>query len=459
MAHTTTPFQALGAKSPPLWKTYVAFLVPMVISNILQAVSGTVNNIYLGQMLGVQALAAGTASFPLLFMLISFMIGLGMGASVLIGQAWGAKEPERLREIAATTLTVGVLAGLVVAVLGGIWTEEVLRALGTPPDIMADAVANARVAMLTAPVLFVFLLITSMQRGVGDTKTPLKTLVISTAVGLVLTPAFIKGWLGLPQLGVASAATASGIGLVVALAWTARYMRHNRHPMAPDAAFRKHLGINKPILAKVVRIGLPTAVTVLTMALSELSVLFLVNRFGSHATAAYGAVNQIISYVQFPALSISISASILGAQAIGAGRTRMLGQIAKTGILLNLVFTGALVAAGYALSRPILGLFIADGTVVDTAQSLLHIMLWSIVIMGMSTVLSGLMRASGTVVVPTGLTVLAIGGVQLPVAWLLSQRYGLNGVWAAYPVAFVAMLCMQTAYYRLVWRKKPIRRL
>jgi putative MATE family efflux protein len=431
----------------------------MIISNILQAVSGTVNNIYLGQMLGVQALAAGTASFPLIFMLISFMIGLGMGASVLIGQAWGAKEPERVRAIAATTLTVGVLAGLVVALFGGIWTEDVLRALGTPPDILVDAVANARVTMLTAPAMFVFLLITSMQRGVGDTKTPLKTLAISTGVGLVLTPAFIKGWLGLPQLGVASAAVASAIGLVVALAWTAHYMRKNHHPMAPDAEFRKHVGINTLILGKVVRIGLPTAVTVLTMALSELSVLFLVNRFGSHATAAYGAVNQIISYVQFPALSISITASILGAQAIGAGRTHMLGQIAKTGILLNLVFTGALVAAGYALSRPILGLFIADTSVVDTAQSLLHIMLWSIVIMGMSTVLSGLMRASGTVVVPTALTMLAIGGVQLPVAWLLSQRYGLDGVWAAYPVGFVAMLCMQATYYRVVWRKKPIKRL
>lgn len=459
MTHPNTTSNAPGAQTPPLWKAYVAFLVPMVISNILQAVSGTVNNIYLGQMLGVQALAAGTVSFPLIFMLISFMIGLGMGASVLIGQAWGAQEPERVREIAATTLTVGVIAGLVVAVFGAFWTEEVLRAMGTPSDILADAVANARVTLITAPVLFVFLLITSMQRGVGDTKTPLKILIISTLVGLVLTPAFIKGWLGLPLLGVASAATASAIGLVVALAWTAQHMCHNRHPMAPDATFRKHLGLNKQILTKVVRIGLPTAVAVLTMALSELSVLFLVNRFGSHATAAYGAVNQIISYVQFPALSISISASILGAQAIGAGRTHMLGQIAKTGILLNLVFTGALVVAGYALSRPILGLFIADATVVDTAQMLLHIMLWSIVIMGMSAVLSGLMRASGTVLVPTALTILAIGGVQLPVAWWLSQRYGLEGIWAAYPVGFLAMLCMQTAYYRLVWRKKPIKRL
>jgi Na+-driven multidrug efflux pump len=93
------------------------------------------------------------------------------------------------------------------------------------------------------------------------------------------------------------------------------------------------------------------------------------------------------------------------------------------------------------------------------AQTLLHIMLWSSVIMGMSMVLSGLMRASGVVLVPTALSMLAIGGIQVPVAWVLSGTYGLNGIWAAYPIAFLAMLAMQTTYYRRVWRKRPIRRL
>ena len=126
---------------------------------------------------------------------------------------------------------------------------------------------------------------------------------------------------------------------------------------------------------------------------------------------------------------------------------------------MNLLLTGALVLLAYLFSRRILGLFITDPAVVELAQTLLHTMLWSIIIMGMSMVLSGLMRASGTVLVPTALTMLAIGGVEVPVAWVLSQYYGLNGIWAAYPVAFLAMLAMQTTYYRLVWVKKPVRRL
>lgn len=455
----TSSSAAVPAPTPLLWKSYWAFLVPMIVSNILQALSGTINNIYLGQMLGVQAMAAVSAFFPVLFFLIAFMIGLGAGASVLIGQAWGAKEPERVRAITGTTLMVGLYSGLVVAVFGGTFTEPLLRLLGTPADILPDAVAYARISMIAAPGIFLFLLVTSMVRGVGDTKTPLKTLVISTLVGLVVTPALIQGWLGLPRLGVVAGAWASVLSFLVAMAWTAWHMLQVNHPMAPHAAMRPHWRVDRAILAKVLRIGLPTGLSMITISLAEIAVLFLVNRFGSQATAAYGAVNQIVSYVQFPAISIAITASILGAQAIGGGRMHQLGAIVRTGILMNLLLTGALVVLGYVFSRSMLGLFITDPAVVELAQTLLHIMLWSNVVMGMSMVLSGLMRASGVVLWPTVISMFAIGCVEVPVAWALSLHYGLNGIWAAYPVAFAVMLGLQTAYYRLVWRHKTIRRL
>jgi putative MATE family efflux protein len=232
-----------------------------------------------------------------------------------------------------------------------------------------------------------------------------------------------------------------------------------KHPLAPDAAFLKHLRIDRVILAKVLKIGLPTGLSMITISLAEIAVLFLVNRYGSQATAAYGAVNQIVNYVQFPAISIAIAASILGAQAIGAGRSHMLGKIAKTGIALNLVLTGSLVVIGLIFSRSIIGLFITDPEVVDMAKSLLDIMLWSSVIMGMSMVLSGLMRASGEVVMPTAITMFCILCIEIPTAWTLSNIYGINGIWVAYPITFLAMLALQTAYYRLVWRKKPVKRL
>ncbi len=455
--NTTTITTA--ATPPVLWKKYLAFLAPMIVSNILQALSGTVNNIYIGQMLGVGAMAALSSFFPILFFFIAFMIGLGSGAAVLIGQAWGAKEHDRVKAIAGTTLMLGLYAGIAVAVFGGAFTHHMLGVLGTPADIMPDATAYARIMLIGAPFIFSFILITSMLRGVSDTRSPLYTLLLSTVVSLALTPALIRGWLGLPMMGVQSAAIAAAVGCISSLLWLAWYMRRKQHVLAPNAQLLGHLRLDRAIVGKVFKIGLPTALSMLTVSIAEIAVLFLVNRYGSQATAAYGAVNQIVSYVQFPAISIAITASIFGAQAIGAGRPHTLGDIARTGIGLNVVLTGGLVVLGLIFSRSIIGLFIIDPVVVEMAQTLLHIMLWSSVILGMSMVLSGLMRASGSVLVPTALTMLAIGGVEIPAAWLLSQYYGLNGIWMGYPIAFTAMLLMQTAYYRMVWKKKPIQRL
>ncbi len=442
-----------------LWKTFLFFLAPMLLSNILQSLSGTLNNVFLGQMLGVKALAAVSGFFPVMFFFIAFTIGLGAGASVLIGQAWGAREPDKARAVAGTALTVVVLFGLAVAVFGGLFTEPMLRALGTPADILPDATRYARIILIAMPGLFVFLLSTAMLRGVGDTVTPLYTLMISTLLGLAITPALIRGWFGLPQMGVASGACATVVSFVVATAWLAWRLRRIGSPLAPDADFARHLRIDPRLLRAVLRVGVPTGVQMIVVAFAELVLLAFVNDYGSDATAAYGAVNQVVAYVQFPAISIAITASILGAQAIGAGRTERLGAITRTALMMNLVLTGGLVLLGYLFSRPLMGWFITSAPVIEVAQTLLHIMLWSTVIFGMGAALSGVMRASGSVLVPTAISIFCVLFVSVPVAWFMSRRIGLDGVWVGYPVSFSAMLLMQAAYYRLVWRHKTIRRL
>lgn len=456
---STAAASAAPPDTRPLWRVFWGFLGPMLVSNILQALSGTINNIYIGQILGVQAMAAVSGFFPVAFFCVSFIIGLGAGSSVLIGQAWGAREPGRVKAIAGTALCVALLLGLVVALLGGSFTGALMQALGTPANILDEATSYARIVLLNMPLMFLFLLSTALLRGVSDTVTPLRALLLSTVLGLVFTPAFILGWLGLPKMGVASGALASVLSTACALLWLGWHLRRRLHPLAPDAELLRHLRIQPRLLATVLRIGVPTGLQMIVISLAELALLSLVNGFGSDATAAYGAVNQIVAYVQFPAISIAITASILGAQAIGAGRSERLGAIARTGLLMNLVLTGALVAVAYLFSRPVIGFFITSAPVLELAQSLLHIMLWSSVVFGMASVLSGVMRASGSVLVPTLISIFCILGVEVPVAVLASRQIGIEGVWLAYPVAFIAMLVLQGTYYRLVWRRRPIRRL
>jgi len=447
------------AEPRPLWRVFLAFLGPMVIANVLQSMSGTINAVFIGQMLGTHALAAASAVFPIVFFLISLVIGIGAGASVLIGQAWGAREAHRVKTIAGTALALGLLVGLAVGLLGGTFTEPILRWLDTPAEVYADAVGYGRVMMLAMPGLMFFILSTQLLRGVGDTMTPLYALLVSTAVSALLTPAFIRGWGGLPQLGVTSAAAASICAFVAALLFMGWLMRRKAHPLAPDAELFRALRIDGHIVRLVARIGLPTGVQVIVVSIAEIVLLALINRYGADATAATGAVNQVINYVQFPALSIAITASILGAQAIGAGNTQRLGAITRTALTINLAITGGLVLLAYLFSRYMIGAFITDAHVIELAQTLLHIMLWSIVVYGSAAAVSGVMRASGTVMVPTAISIGCIVLVELPSAYGLSHLFGLEGVWMSYPIAFCAMLALQTAYYKLVWQKMRIERL
>ncbi|WPN56086.1 MATE family efflux transporter [Pseudomonas sp. P9_31] len=451
--------QTPATQSHPLWQTYLLFLAPMVLSNFLQSMSGTINSIYIGQMLGTQALAAVSGMFPVVFFFIALVIGLGAGAGVLIGQAWGAREPHLVKAIAGSTLLLGAMIGLVAAVLGSVFARHALQGLGTPADVLDDAVAYAHVMMWILPSLLVFVLFTQLLRGVSDTVSPLLALVVSTCVGLALTPALILGWLGLPPLGIQSAAWAGLVGNLSAMGWLAWRLLRKGHPLAPDREMFAAMRLDLAILGKVLRIGLPTGLQMVVLSLSELVILALVNQHGSQATAAYGAVTQIVNYVQFPALSIAITASILGAQAIGAGRIERMGPILRTGLLINVCLTGGLVVLGYLLSHWLLGLFLTEDSTRAMAEHLLHIMLWSLLVFGFQAIVGGIMRASGTVLVPVVVSIVCVVGVQLPMAYLLDARFGLQGVWMAFPVAYLGMLMLQTLYYKMVWQHQKIERL
>lgn len=445
-------------KPKPLWRSFLVFLVPMILSNVLQALFGTLNNVYLGQMIGVNALAAVSVFFPIMFFFIAFIMGLSSGATVLIGQAYGAKDLVKVKTVAGVALTLALIGGIIVA-LATPFARAMMVALATPTDILDDATIYAQIMMATMPATFVFVLATSISRGVSDTMSPLLALILSTVIGLVLTPALIAGWFGLPRLGVASAAVAAFVSSAATLIALGFYLRARRHPLAPDAELLRHMRIDPSLARMVMRLGLPAAVQIAAMALAELVLLGLVNSFGSEATAAYGAVNQVVSYVQFPAISIAITASIFAAQAIGRGDAHRLSQITRTGLALNLVLTGGLAALTYLLSRLIMEMFITAAPVIELAQQLLHMVLWSTVVFGMSGVFSAIMRASGTVFTPMALSISAIIFIEVPTAQILSRMIGVEGVWVAYPVTFCATFLLQGGFYLLVWRKRPVVRL
>jgi putative MATE family efflux protein len=443
----------------PMWQILLVFLVPLMLSNVLQSASQTMASIWIGRLISTQALGAISAVFPIIFLLFSFVFGVSSGSSVLIGQAFGAKDFHKVKKIAGTVTGAALYLGIIVAVLGYFGSPTILKWLATPPDILAQSDAYARVVFLTMPVFFVYFVYATILRGTGDSTTPFYALIVSSVLAIAITPLFIVGVFGLPKLGVVSAAVSGLIANTAAFAWLLIYLRRKNHPLQFDRETLVDMGIDWQILGGVLRIGLPTALQVMMVSLAEIAVISFVNRFGSSATAAYGAVNQVVGYVQFPAISIGIAASIFGAQCIGARREDKLGSVIRSAVGLNYVVGGIIIAVCYLCAWFILGWFITDHNTLMIAHQLLMITLWSYLFFGNSAVLSGLMRGSGSVLWPTINGIFAIWGVEVPVAWFLMHRFGLIGVWIGYPAAFCVVLALQFTYYELVWKRKTHERL
>ncbi|MEF7557503.1 MATE family efflux transporter [Bacillus thuringiensis] len=443
------------------WKSMSMFLVPLLLSNILQSVGQLFGMVVVGRWLGVNELAAISAFFPLFFLLVSFVIGIGSGSSILIGQAFGARNEERLKATVGTTLTFTFIIGVILAIVGNVFALNIMRLMGTPDNIIDMSVHYARILFISMPVLFLYFSYTTFIRGTGDSKTPFYFLIVSTVLNIILLPILIFGWLGIPKLGVYGAAYASVISTIVTFIVMLIYLKKKNHPLQLDETVRKYLRMDWELLKLLLRLGIPASINMILVSLSEIAVIAFVNRFGSDATAAYGVVNQVASYVQMPAVSLGITVSIFAAQSIGAKQFNRLQEVIRAGIVMNYIIGGILIAFIYLFSREILSLFLTSPNTIEIAHSLVMITLWSYLIFGHAQIIGATMRASGTVLWPTIIGVVSIWLVEVPVAYYLSYHtnLGIKGIWIGYPAAFIVSLLLQYGYYKFSWKKKRISRL
>lgn len=441
---------------PDFWKVFLVFLLPLIATNILQNLSGTINTVFVGQMMGVNAIAAVAVFFPILFCLMAFVIGLSAGSTVLVGQAWGAQNIEKVRAVVGSTLFMTLIGGIIIAIFGVLAAKSILLALGTDPAVMHLSLPYVQWMLAGSPLLFIYIIYTSILRGVGDSITPLIALGMTSLIGLFITPVLIAGYFGFPKMGIIAPAIATIVGYLAVLIFLFVYLNKKNHPLKPDRALCKFIRYDPELSKVILRLGIPTGIQMVTTSVAGLVIVGLVNRYGSDATAAYGAVNQVLNYIQFPALSIGIAASIFAAQAIGAGKADSLSKVTKTALGMNILITGSLVILAYLFSKYLMALFITDPAVVVLGQQLLFIVLWAILFFGASAIFASIMRASGTVTVPMIINIIAILLIELPCAYLFSDWWGLEGIWYAYALAFVCLCMMQGLYYQFVWKKKTV---
>jgi MATE family, multidrug efflux pump len=440
----------------PIAKTLMAFALPTLISSILQSLNGTVNAIWIGRFLGESALAATSNANMIMFLLMAFVFGFGMASTVLIGQAFGRGDVDGARRVMGTAIGSFVFVAAAIAVLGWAFSPALLKLLATPAGAAPLALAYLRVIFLAMPAILILVLLMMGMRGAGDAMTPLWAMLVAVALDSGLNPVFILGLGPAPKLGIAGSATATVIANYAALVGLLATMYARDLPLRLKGHELKYLIPNRAILKTIVVKGIPMGLQMIVISGSALALIGLVNREGVDTTAAFGVAMQLWTYLQMPAMALGAAVSAMAAQNIGAGKWDRVSTITRSGVTQALAITGVLVVLLAVADKPALALFLGvHSSALPTARHIQILATWSFLLMGVTMVLFGTVRANGAVVGP--LIILAIGLIPVRLGFALGAYPWLkaDALWLSFPVSSLANVSMAIFFYMQGdWKKK-----
>jgi putative MATE family efflux protein len=436
-------------------KTLLAFALPTLASSIIQSLNGTVNAVWVGRFLGENALAATSNANMIMFLLMSFVFGFGMASTVLIGQAFGRRDVDGARRVIGTAIGSFFFVAAAIAVVGWTYSPFLLRLLATPAGAAPLALAYLRVIFIAMPAILILVLLMMGMRGAGDAMTPLWFMIVAVLLDSSLNPVFILGLGPAPKLGIAGSATATVIANYAALIGLLIYLYARDLPLRLKGRELRYLIPDRAILKTIFVKGVPMGLQMIVISGSALALIGLVNREGVDTTAAVGVAMQLWTYLQMPAMALGAAVSAMTAQNIGADRWDRVSTITRSGVTFALLITGALVLLLAVADRPALALFLGGHSpALPIARHIQLIATWNFLLMGVTMVLFGTVRANGSVIGP--LIILAIGLVPVRLGFALGAYPWLkaDALWLSFPVSSIANVTMAVAFYlHGGWRK------
>lgn len=421
-------------------KLILAFATPMLLGNIFQQLYNVVDSIIVGNVLGKEALAAVGASFPIIFMLISLIIGIASGTTIVIAQYFGAKQYEKVRQAIDTFYIFLFFASIIMSALGIYYSEDIFKLLRLPEEIMPQAKTYLTIYLGGMVVFFGFNGTSAVLRGLGDSKTPLYFLIAATLfnIGFDLLFVMVFKW------GIAGAAFATVLSQGGAFVTAIIYL--NKYHELIQLDFLK-MRFNREIFRKSIKIGLPTGFQQTFVALGMMALMGIVNTFGTNVIAAYSVAGRIDSIAVLPAMNFSAALATFVGQNLGAGKTERV----KRGLISTMVMS-AIISVSVTLlvqltSTFLMRLFTKDPEVIAIGhQYLVIVSSFYIIFSGMFSV-NGVLRGAGDTVVPMFITLFALWAIRIPAAYIFSKHLGYVGIWWAVPLGMIVGFTLSFLYY------------
>lgn len=418
------------------------FVLPILLGNIFQQLYNTVDSIVVGRILGRDALAAVGASYGISSIILAVAMGLTLGNSILISKSYGSRECDKIQDIIDTGVILTAVMASAIMLTGLVKAEALVGLFKVPEDIKKEVLLYFRIILLGTIPLFGYNAVTNFLRGLGDSRTPLYFLVISSVVNAGLDILFVKTF----ALGVAGAAIATVaaqsmafIAIVIYINRNLRYRIKLRNLKCDLRILRESLGIGIPAMLQQVFIGFGNSV-----------LQILINGYGTTVISAYTAASKIDGFATLPAVNIGKAMSNYVAQNLGAGEIKRVRSSNRAGFILTASVSVVMSVLVFALPDSLMGLFGSSKEVCRTGAAYLRTVSLFYIIFGSMQLLNGILIGRGKSFVSMISTIGSFCLLQVPAAILLSGRIGVAGIWIAAPIGWLGGLIMRYCYYRRI---------
>ena len=421
-------------------KVILFFSFPMILANLFQQLYNVVDTIVVGKYVGENALSAVGQAFPIVVVFLSLIMGFSLASNILIAQFLGAKRTEQARVTVHTTIYTIFFFGLAMSVLSIFITPYILRLMRVPEEVMALAKSYVKITFAGLLFLFLFNGFTAMLRGMGDSKTPLYVLVVSTILNIVLDLVFVIVF----NQGVEGAAYATVISQAIS-AFLIIFMSRRKNEILRFNIF--HLQFDREIFFKTLKLGLPSGIQQSLVGAGFMTLTSLVNNFGSVASASFVAASKIDAFATMPSFNMGLALASFTGQNLGAGRMDRVRRGLHRALAMGVGITALLSVLVIIFANNAVHLFLSEEAFVEGAILYIYLVAPSYVIQATMFIVNGIIRGAGDTFFSMIATLLTMWVFRIPIAVVLSQFLGVKGVYLSIGIGFSIGATISFLYY------------
>lgn len=426
----------------------MTFSGPIIIANLLQTSLQFVDSLWVGNLLGAEALGAVAVSSVIMFTVLSFVLGMNTSVLAVLSQQRGRKDTDGLRRYLNAFIVLLFLIALGLGIAGYFSSGILLRVLGTPEAILADAQQYLQITFLGMLFLFGYNFVSTVLRAIGDSRTPMRFVLVAVMLNVVLDPLLIHTF----DLGIRGAAFATVLSQGIAFAYGVGYV-----------IWKRLVPLQRPTLPAwtevrtILQLGIPAGLQMAVISAGSAAIMSVVTSFGGAAVGGFGAGQRLDSLIMVPAQALGIAVSSMAGQNIGSRNWQRVGQIARIGVLYNVVVMFIIALLLVIFARPLVGLFVQDPEALAFGAQYVRIVALFYPFLGINFVLNGVVRASGAMFQVLVLNIISFWVLRFPLTALFARWWGEPGIGLGIGASFVISSIVAFGYFRFgKWRDKQL---